>query len=99
MAARLGLDDRVWQLCQGVNKKHEKTTYFHNVITNKSFYTLPPDEFDRTYSDEELQRSVPKEHTERVFSLLKNFWSAQQTCALSDAIKASLFLAYNKREL
>jgi hypothetical protein len=36
---------------------------------------------------------------ERVFSLLKNFWSAQQTRSLSDTIKASLFLAYNKREL
>jgi hypothetical protein len=36
---------------------------------------------------------------ERVFSLLKNFWSVQQTCSLSDTIRASLFLAYNKREL
>jgi hypothetical protein len=36
---------------------------------------------------------------ERVFSLLKNFWSVQQTHSLSDAIRASLYLAYNKREL
>jgi hypothetical protein len=36
---------------------------------------------------------------ERVFSLLKNFWSVQQTSSLSDAIRASLFLAYNKRDL
>jgi hypothetical protein len=36
---------------------------------------------------------------ERVFSLLKNFWTVQQTRSLSDTIRASLFLAYNKREL
>lgn len=34
---------------------------------------------------------------ERVFSLLKNMWSEQQTHAMSDVIKTSLFLAYNKR--
>jgi hypothetical protein len=59
MAARLGLDSRVWQLCQGVNKKGEKTTFFQNLISKKSFTILPPDEFDKTYSDEELKCSVP----------------------------------------
>jgi hypothetical protein len=59
MAARLGLDPRVWQLCTGINKGSEKTTYFYNVISNKSFYTLPPDEYGKTYSYEELKCSVP----------------------------------------
>ncbi len=36
---------------------------------------------------------------EGVFSLLKNFWTVQQTCSLSDSIRTSLFLSYNKREL
>ena len=62
MAARLGLDTRVWQLCHGVNKKGKKTgVYFHNVISNKSFYTLPPDEYNKTYSDEELKCFVPND--------------------------------------
>jgi hypothetical protein len=60
MAASLGLDPRVWQLCS-VKKKGEKTSshYFHNVISKKSFYTLPPDEYDKTYSEEELKCCVP----------------------------------------
>ena len=37
--------------------------------------------------------------SERVFSLLKHFWSDQQTTALSDVIRASLYLAVNKRKL
>lgn len=36
---------------------------------------------------------------ERVFSLLKAFWNEQQTQSLSDAIKVSLMLAVNKRDL
>jgi hypothetical protein len=33
-------------------------------------------------------------------SVLKNFWSVQQTRSLPDtAVRASLFLAHNKREL
>jgi hypothetical protein len=44
----------------GVNKGSVvKTTYFYNVISHKSFYTLPPDEFGKTYSDKELKCSVP----------------------------------------
>jgi hypothetical protein len=61
MAARLGLDPRVWQLCVGVNKKGEKTAFFHNLISKKSFYTLPPDEFKKIYSNEELKCSVPND--------------------------------------
>jgi len=36
---------------------------------------------------------------ERVFSLLKNSFSAQQTRSYTDYIKASLYLQYNKRAL
>ena len=37
--------------------------------------------------------------SERVFSLLKQFWGDQQVHALSDTILLSLFLAYNKRSV
>jgi hypothetical protein len=33
MAAKLGLDSRVWQLCAGINKEKKRTVCFHNVIT------------------------------------------------------------------
>jgi hypothetical protein len=62
MAARLGLDARVWQLYKGVNNLGLKSVYFCNIISNKSFYTLPPDEYNKTYSDEELKCTVPKEN-------------------------------------
>jgi hypothetical protein len=39
-----------------------KTVYFYNIISNKSFYALPPDEYNKTYSDEELKCAVPKEN-------------------------------------
>jgi hypothetical protein len=62
MAARLGLDTRVWQLCKGVNNLGLKSVYFYNIISNKSFYALPPDEYNKMYSDEELKCVVPKEN-------------------------------------
>jgi hypothetical protein len=62
MAARLGLDTRVWQLCKGVNNLGLKSVYFYNIISNKSFYTLPPYEYNKTYSNKELKCAVPKEN-------------------------------------
>jgi hypothetical protein len=45
MAARLGLDPRVWQLCEGINKEKKRTLCFqHSVISKTSFHALPPDE-------------------------------------------------------
>jgi hypothetical protein len=35
--------------------------YFHNTISNKSLYTLAPDEYNKMYSDEELKCAVQKE--------------------------------------
>ncbi len=37
--------------------------------------------------------------SERVFSLLKQYWGVQQTHSLSDTIMLSLFLSYNKRHV
>jgi hypothetical protein len=64
MAARLGLDttSRVWQMCKGVDNLGLKSVYFYYIISNKSFYTLPPDEYNKTYSDEELKCAVQKEN-------------------------------------
>ena len=36
---------------------------------------------------------------ERVFSLVNNMYKSQQSSALTDGIKLSLYLAYNKRDL
>ena len=36
---------------------------------------------------------------EHVFSFLRRLWSEQQTAALSDLIKLSLFLCFNQRDL
>jgi hypothetical protein len=62
MATRLGLDPRVWQLCEGINKEKKRTVYFHNIISKISFHTLPPDEYNKKYSDEELECAVPTEN-------------------------------------
>ena len=63
MAAALGLDPKVWQLCTGVSKEGKKNTLFHNVISKISFYTLPPDEYGKKYSEEEeLKCSLPKDN-------------------------------------
>jgi hypothetical protein len=60
--ASLGLDPRAWQACTGISKDKKKTTYFHNLITRKSFYALPPDEHHKICSDEELKCSVPPDN-------------------------------------
>ncbi len=62
MAARLGLDPRVWQLCRGVSKEGKKTEYFHSIISKISFHTLPTDEHNIKHSDEELKCAVPTEN-------------------------------------
>jgi hypothetical protein len=46
MAARLGLDPKVWQLCEGINKEKKRFVYFHNIISKISFHALPPDEYN-----------------------------------------------------
>jgi hypothetical protein len=51
MAAKLGLDPRVWQLCAGINKEKKRTVCFHNIVTKMSFHTLPPDEHNKQCSD------------------------------------------------
>jgi hypothetical protein len=40
MAAKLGLDPRVWQLCAGINKEKKRTVYFHNIVTKISFQKI-----------------------------------------------------------
>jgi hypothetical protein len=121
MAARLGLDTRVWQLCKGVNNLGLKSVYYdlhENIEADED-----EDRIKKTCRYCESARSLndckcaerlrvwweavrlvvlvqpSSAAAERVFSLLKNFWSIQQNRALSDTIRASLFLAYNKREL